>query len=201
MKILCFVIIFLFSCSELFPQNLICSCDFNKKNLVSRTEISLHNLKIYNSSFENIYDSLKKNIKQDKFVMKKSPWRAVAYSAVLPGLGQFYNESYWKIPIIAALGGYFAYEIVKNNNEFLKYRDDYANSQTPANPNGDLRYKTLREFYRDQRDQFFLYAGLLYLVNLFDAYVDAHLFDFDVTKSIKITFSFRENGLNYKINF
>ena len=45
-----------------------------------------------------------------KFKMKKSPTTAVLLSAVLPGAGQFYNESYWKIPIIGGLVGYFGYE-------------------------------------------------------------------------------------------
>ena len=34
------------------------------------------------------------------FVMEKSPWGAVLRSAILPGLGQIYNQSYWKAPIV-----------------------------------------------------------------------------------------------------
>lgn len=127
------------------------------------------------------------NVKRKKkFVMTKSPWTAVVLSAVLPGLGQFYNESYWKIPIIGAIGGYFGYEIVRNNNKFLEYRDKYAQSQTDSNTSGNQIFKTYREFYRDQRDLFIIYFGIFYLVNLFDAYVDAHLYDFDVSDEIKV---------------
>jgi len=127
------------------------------------------------------------NVKRKKkFVMTKSPWTAVALSAVLPGLGQFYNESYWKIPIIGAIGGYFSFEIVRNNNKFLEYRDKYVQSQTDSNTSGNQIFKTYREFYRDQRDLFIIYFGILYLVNLFDAYVDAHLYDFDVSDEIKV---------------
>ena len=127
------------------------------------------------------------NVKRKKkFVMTKSPWTAVALSAVLPGLGQFYNESYWKIPIIGAIGVYFGYEIIRNNNKFLEYRDKYAQSQTDRNTSGNQIFKTYREFYRDQRDLFIIYFGILYLVNLFDAYVDAHLYDFDVSDEMKV---------------
>ncbi len=146
-------------------------------------------------------DTIYKKDTSYKFTMTRSPSKAMLYSALLPGAGQFYNESYWKIPIIWGVGGYFVYEIINNNNKYIDYRDLYANSQTEANPNGDLRYKNLREFYRDQRDQFYLYAGLVYLINLVDAYVDAHLFDFDVSDKIKIQGVKGSNSLmNLKIN-
>ena len=117
-----------------------------------------------------------------KFKMKKSPTTAVLLSAVLPGAGQFYNESYWKIPIIGGLVGYFGYEYFRNNNLYKDYRDEYAASQTELSPNGDLNLKTLREFYRDQRDDFVWYFLIVYVVGMVDAYVDAHLFDFDVNE-------------------
>jgi TM2 domain-containing membrane protein YozV len=147
-------------------------------------------------------DSLKKkNEVTEKFKMHKSPWAAVGYSAIFPGLGQFYNESYWKLPIIAFFTGYLGYEIFSNNNKFLDYRDKYANSQTELNPFGDTRLRDYREFYRDQRDQFILYFGLFYLINLADAYVDAQLFDFNVNDKIKLGL-FRQNKIaNLKITF
>jgi len=149
-----------------------------------------------------LQDSIvKKDTTTYTFKMTRTPMKAVLYSAILPGLGQFYNKSYWKIPIIAATGGYFVYEIIKNNNNYIDYRTAYENSQTPASPGGDQRLRLLREFYRDQRDQFYLYAGLVYLINIFDAYVDAHLFDFDVSDRIQLGgLKSSTKLLNFKIN-
>ncbi len=65
-------------------------------------------------------------------------------------------------------------------------------------PDGDLNLKTLREFYLDQRNDFIWYFTILYVVNLIDAYVDAHLFDFDV-KEEKIT-RFGKTDKEYKLN-
>lgn len=110
------------------------------------------------------------------FVMEKSPWGAVLRSAVLPGFGQFYNESYWKIPVVWGFIGYFAYVWIDNNDSYKKYRDLYVQSDF-SNSN----YKDLRDFYKDQRDEFAIYIGLTYFLQLVDAYVDAHLFDFNVT--------------------
>lgn len=110
------------------------------------------------------------------FVMEKSPWGAVLRSAVLPGFGQFYNESYWKIPVVWGFIGYFVYVWIDNNDSYKKYRDLYVQSDF-SNSN----YKDLRDFYKDQRDEFAIYIGLTYFLQLVDAYVDAHLFDFNVT--------------------
>ena len=138
-----------------------------------------------------------------KFRMKKSPTTAVLLSAVLPGAGQFYNESYWKVPIIGGLVGYFGYEYFRNNNLYKDYRDEYAASQTEINPDGDFTLKTLREFYRDQRDDFVWYFLIVYVINMVDAYVDAHLFDFDVSedKFTKGGFRGREYKLRLNLKF
>ena len=105
---------------------------------------------------------------------------AMGLSAVLPGAGQAYTENYWKIPVIWGLGGYWIYEWVRNNDRYRDFRDRYAGSVADSPPYGDERLLSLREFYRDQRDSFTWYLSLLYVLNIADAYVGAHLYDFDV---------------------
>jgi len=119
------------------------------------------------------------------FVMQKSPWGAVARSAILPGLGQFYNESYWKIPVIWGVSALFISGWVYNNNLYNDYKDLFIE-------NGNNTYLSYRDFYRDQRDNFTIYLVLLYMLNLVDAYVDAHLYDFTVEEDF-ITGSTRAN--------
>ncbi len=107
------------------------------------------------------------------FEMQKSPWGAVLRSALLPGLGQFYNESYWKIPVIWGVGALLVSGWVYNNNRYISNKDLYIDT-------GSDLYRQRRDFYRDQRDNFTIYLVITYLLNLVDAYVDAHLFDFRV---------------------
>jgi hypothetical protein len=109
------------------------------------------------------------------FIMKKSPWGAVLRSAVIPGFGQFYNESYWKIPVIWGVGALFISGWVYNNNLYKDNKNLFIN-------NGEEIYKLRRDFYRDQRDNFTIYLVILYILNLVDAYVDAHLYDFTVNE-------------------
>lgn len=118
--------------------------------------------------------------------MQKSPWGAVLRSAILPGFGQYYNESYWKIPVVLSVFGYFAYIWNDQNNLYKNYRDQYSKSITDKTPNGNDTYRLLREFYKDQRDQFAVYIGLTYFLQLVDAYVDAQLFDFSVEENHQI---------------
>jgi hypothetical protein len=114
----------------------------------------------------------------------KSPWTAVGLSAALPGAGQIYTKNYWKVPVIWGLGGYYMYEWFKQNDKYKDYRARYAASVTPTTPNGSEQLLNNRDFYRDQRDSFAWYMGVLYFLNLVDAYVDAHLYDFDVSPEL-----------------
>ena len=116
----------------------------------------------------------------------KSPGLALLFSAVLPGAGQFYNESYWKIPILLGFGYYFASRWIDNNDSTKHYRDLYSRSKTVDLPGGNSRFQNLREFYKDQRDAFSWYIFIYYIVNLVDAYVDASLYDFTVGDDLTI---------------
>jgi hypothetical protein len=127
----------------------------------------------------------------------KSPVGALIRSAILPGLGQFYNEAYWKIPVIYGVGAYLVYEIIQFHRQYKIYRDLYIESLKDGGY-GDLRYRRVRDFYRDQRDLFGAYLFILYAANIIDAYVDAHLYNFDVGESLsiqlmpgKVKFSFK----------
>jgi hypothetical protein len=115
------------------------------------------------------------------FIMVKSPWGAVGRSAILPGWGQYYNESYWKIPVVWGVLGWFSYLYIENNKLYKEYSDLYSESLTTGI--GNSYYRGARDTYRDERDKYALILGLSYLLNLVDAYVDAHLFDFDVTEN------------------
>lgn len=116
----------------------------------------------------------------------KSPLLALALSAVVPGAGQFYNESYWKIPLVLGFGYYFARNWIELNDSTKHYRSLYARSISPDTPAGNGRYLQLREFYKDQRDTFSWYIFIYYIVNLVDAYVDASLFDFNVGDDLSV---------------
>lgn len=115
----------------------------------------------------------------------KSPGLALLASAVLPGAGQVYNESYWKVPVILGFGGYFLSQWLHYNRLASEARDRYRASLL-VTPGGDASQELLREFYKEERDTYTWYMLILYLLNAADAYVDAALFDFDVGDDLSL---------------
>ena len=113
--------------------------------------------------------------------MSKDPWLAFGLSAGVPGLGQIYLGQWYKTPfILGGIAGCLIAAYIQNGR--YKYTADSVNNQLARGDyyNAD-RYTTVREFYRDDRDKWYIYAGLVYVANLLDAYIAANLYDFDVS--------------------
>ena len=128
------------------------------------------------------------------FVMHKSPWGAVLRSAIIPGWGQFYNHSYFKVPIVWGITGWLIYEWSQSNNLYKQYKNLALN---PDNADYKSYYNQYKTNYQDQRDLFAIYIGLAYILNMVDAYVDAQLFDFSVSQNSGTNTPM----LNMRINF
>ncbi len=123
-----------------------------------------------------------------KYHPTKSAGLAMLFSAIVPGAGQAYNESYLKVPVVVGLGVLFVSSWLHNNRLYHDYRNQYSASITTVVPGGDGNKLTLREFYRDQRDTYAWYFAILYFLNVADAYVDASLYDFNVGDDLSIRF-------------
>ena len=157
-----------------------------------------------------------KAIKKENY---SEPRRASILSALLPGLGQAYNKKYWKIPVIYAGIGGLGYLFAFNNKEYNFYRKNLIadNDSDPAT-NNETRYsseqlQTLKNQYKKSRDLAAIGISLIYLLNIIDANVDAHLKTFDVSDDLSIHIdpwqsvymnqnSYKvASGLSLKINF
>ncbi len=125
-------------------------------------------------------------ISKKTFEMTKSPTKAVLFSFLLPGLGQYYVESYWKVPVFLGATGVLTYLIIDNHN---KYSDEQKKYDVMDDTDPDKsRSKVVKEFYRDQRDQDIFYLSGVYILGAIDAYVGAHLFDFNVSDDLTLKF-------------
>lgn len=125
-----------------------------------------------------------------------SAHKATIYSLALPGLGQAYNKKYWKIPVIYAGFGALAYNISINNAEVKKFTAAYRfkmNNDTSAPVNEYVtRYPNVndllrgRDFYRRRVELSIIFTAAWYLLNVVDAAVDAHFFDYDVSENLSL---------------
>lgn len=130
--------------------------------------------------------------KEPRDLKPHSPRKATIYSAVLPGLGQAYNRKYWKIPIVYAglgVGIYFLQDNIRQANYFMdNYRNATDDDPSTINDSG-YNPNTLQDLviqHRKWRDYSYLGILAVYLLNIIDAQVDAHLFHFDVSKDLSM---------------
>lgn len=124
-----------------------------------------------------------------------SSGKALLYSAIIPGGGQFYNRKYWKIPIV--YGGFIALGIaIKFNQDYysefvreLNYRGDGDPLTVPKYDEASIpnsRIIEARNYYRRYRDMCIIGVGVLYGLNIVDAYVDAELSNFDISQDLSM---------------
>jgi hypothetical protein len=125
---------------------------------------------------------------------RHSPHKATLLSAVLPGAGQLYNRKYWKAPI-AWLGlGTCVYFIQENTREYRRYKDAYialvdGDASTVDEFNGEFsaaQVLDVTDTYRRWRDLSYIAFGLVYMLNVVDATVDAHFVRFDVGRDLSL---------------
>jgi len=137
--------------------------------------------------------------------------KATTLACICPGAGQIYNRSYWKVPFV--VGGFAAmiYCIDWNNRGYQRFKKAYslraAYDQAMADYNADPenverpqgstdefrgRYsasflKNLRDNYRRNRDLCIIVTAGIYLLQIVDAHVDAHLKDYDISDDLTMS--------------
>ncbi len=114
-----------------------------------------------------------------------SPHKASVLSLVLPGAGQFYNQKYWKIPVVygalAASGYYFI-----DYNKKVQTQNDYFKSLYAAGKQPNVFEIDQRDNDRVSRDVAGIAFVLVYVLQVVDATVDAHFFQFNIDQNLSV---------------
>lgn len=137
-----------------------------------------------------------------------SPAKAAFYSALVPGLGQAHNKKYWKIPIVYAGLGAGVYFYTWNNKKYHEYRDEYKRRlDGTSDPNhpiygnlDDDRLIRAQKYHQKNRDLSALITAAIYILNIVDANVDAHLMQFNVNDNLSLAPNINQNEIDYKFN-
>lgn len=163
-----------------------------------------------------------------------SPHKASIYSAVFPGLGQIYNRKYWKLPLVYGGIGGMAYAIHFNSKYYKIYRSAYRDfiigdpgntsyveviplGLTMEDVNGSYRewftraLESKKKYYKRYRDLCYIGMAAIYLLNIVDASIDAHFYNFDISQDLSMrvepaylpqeTFNGGALGLQVKFQF
>lgn len=131
------------------------------------------------------------------------PKKALWLSIVFPGAGQIYNRKYWKLPLI--YGGFIgcAYALMWNGTMYRDYSQAYQdimdndpNTKSyedflPSGYDVDSRLEYLQSLFKRKKNYFRRYRDLsifcmigVYLLSIIDAYVDAELSSFDISRDL-----------------
>lgn len=140
--------------------------------------------------------------------------KAVWLGVIIPGAGQFYNRSYWKLPIVYGAFMGCGYAISQMQNRYSGYKtayldlyndvqagtvtedasktyiavlpDGYTLSRVGGENTWMNTLKNQQNIYRRYRDYSILATVIVYALSLIDAYVDAQLFDYDISPDLTL---------------
>lgn len=156
----------------------------------------------------------------DSIMRKKHNPTVAGVLSIIPGCGQIYNKKYWKLPIVyGALGisSYFVYDfahqMVQYKNEFINRRDGHIDKLNPDfSIYTDENILAMRSLYRRRMEITVAVTAILYILNIVDAIVDAHLYFFDISDDLSLRVTpqiepnsyaasqYNKNSFNYGVN-
>ena len=165
--------------------------------------------------------------------------KATTLATIFPGAGQVYNKSYWKLPFVVGGLATTIYTIDWNNRGYKRFKKAYSDRSAydkaleehqkdpehhpdPPVAKGEFgtKYsaeflKNLKDNYRRNRDLCIIITAGLYVLQIIDAHVDAHLKSYDISDDLSVEFTPAVNyvysptvgghrptfGFNFNLNF
>ncbi len=126
------------------------------------------------------------------YATRYDPRKALLYAAILPGLGQIYTKKYWKVPLVYGGMAITGYAINLYQKGYTKYKLELftvLDGTTTRSPSGfdEATLRSIVNSYRRQRDFMIIIMGGVYLLQIIDAHVDAHLKEFDLNPNLQVS--------------
>ena len=130
------------------------------------------------------------------YATRYNPRKALLYAAILPGMGQIYNKKYWKLPLV--YGGFVSigYGINFYNQLYREYKrelfinlemglgENDVRKDTPTTTRG---WRVAVDRAKRERDFMIILMGGMYILQIIDAHVDAHLKEFDLNPNLQVS--------------
>ncbi|HYF66952.1 MAG TPA: DUF5683 domain-containing protein [Ohtaekwangia sp.] len=130
------------------------------------------------------------------YATRYNPRKALLYAAILPGLGQIYNKKYWKLPLV--YGGFVAigYGLNFYDGLYKEYKHELfinleqgigENEIREGTPTTTRGYRVAVDRAKRERDFMIILMGGMYILQIIDAHVDAHLKEFDLNPNLRVS--------------
>ena len=157
-------------------------------------------------------DSTKVETKEKLFVQEGiykplAPSKAAFYSAIFPGMGQIYNRKYWKAPIVWGALAAPTYFYLLNNTDYNRFRTAYKLRKTGFQDeftddlgNVSVSLETLeraQEQLSENRDLSLMWGVILYVLQIVEASVNAHLLQFNTDDNLSVRPTFVQDPILY----
>ncbi|MDB4010484.1 DUF5683 domain-containing protein [Polaribacter sp.] len=140
-----------------------------------------------------------------------SPSKSAFYSAILPGMGQIYNKKYWKAPIVWGILGGTTYLYIDNNSIYKRYRtafklrkaglqDEFTLIDTAGNTTvliSEAGLESAQKQLRENRDLALLSSVLVYVLQIVEASVNAHLLQFNTDDNLTFKPAIIPDNMNF----
>tara|TARA_B110000090_G_scaffold135351_1_gene148963 strand:- start:842 stop:1447 length:606 start_codon:yes stop_codon:yes gene_type:complete len=161
--------------------------------------------------------AVKEKIVKEKIELQRgvynplSPSRAAFYSAILPGMGQIYNKKYWKAPIVWGILGGTTYLYIDNNSIYKRYRtafklrkaglqDEFTLIDATGNSSvliSEAGLESAQKQLRENRDLALLSTVLIYILQIVEASVNAHLLQFNTDDNLTFRPAIIPDNMNF----
>lgn len=149
-----------------------------------------------------------------------NPQKSIWLGVIIPGAGQIYNRSYWKLPIVYGAFVGCLYAVSWNGRMYSDYKQAYIDiliakdyndpnasfikllpeGYTISSLGGVSNYTSIlnnnQNKYRRNRDLGIIATIAVYALSLIDAFVDAQLYNFDISPDLTLDV---EPQINYDI--
>lgn len=165
-----FVLLIAFTATNLFAQK----DSVNVKGLKIKGKIKIEK--------GGVYDAL-------------APSKAAFYSAIFPGMGQIYNKKYWKAPIVWGALAIPTYYYLQNNSDYKRYRTAYKLRKNGLVDEFTVdgveivsleTLETAQKQLKENRDMSLLSGVILYVLQIVEASVNAHLLQFNTDDNLSL---------------
>lgn len=129
-----------------------------------------------------------------------APAKAAFYSAIFPGMGQVYNKKYWKTPFVWGGLGISTYFYLTNNSSYKRYRKAFKLRTAGFDDEfagliSDQGLESAQKILRKNRDLSLFSTVLIYILQVVEASVNAHLLQFNTSDDLSFSPTFVQDPI------